>query len=199
MIPLDLSEISSGGEVDTLLTKTELRAAMIAARNEIAAEARLLHDAKIADAVLDQLADYPIRTLAVFWPIRGEPDLGPAYAELAAHGVRLALPVVITAGAALGFAAWTPGDRMNKDAMGVPIPVMRPGLSPDALLIPCVGFNAGRVRLGYGGGFYDRTLSSKPRPLAIGVAYSCTQAKFKAEPHDIPLDLIITESSVYKG
>ena len=115
------------------------------------------------------------------------------YADLAQEGVKLALPVVMGKGAPLGFAGWTPGDALVCDAHGVPTPVKKNLIRPEALLIPCVGFNADNIRLGYGGGFYDRTLAVKPRPLAIGVAYASARTSFNADPHDIALDIVITE------
>ena len=132
--------------------------------------------------------------------MREEPDLRDVYAELAAQGVQLALPLVVARDAPLQFAAWTPGEPLEVDAMGVSIPAQisaqgRIMLNPEALLIPCVGFNAARVRLGYGGGYYDRTLAVAPRPLAIGIAYANGLASFDAAPHDAALDLIITEAS----
>jgi 5,10-methenyltetrahydrofolate synthetase len=108
--------------------------------------------------------------------------------------VRLGLPVVMAQDAPLHFAAWSPGEPMVKDAMSVSIPASTDNaLHPEALLIPCVGFNANNVRLGYGGGFYDRTLAATPRPFTFGIAYSCAQAQFDGAPHDVPLDRIVTE------
>jgi len=133
-------------------------------------------------------------TLGVYWPLAGEPDLRPAYAELAEAGVRLALPVVLARDAALGFAEWVPGEPTVTDSLGVAIPaelrmVERPGL----LLVPCLGFDARGYRLGYGGGFYDRTLADEPRPKTLGIAYACQQAQFEIGEYDIPLDEIVTE------
>lgn len=135
-------------------------------------------------------------TLGVYWPIRGEPDLRQTYDELTRLGVRLALPLVDGRDAPLRFVAWKPGDVLVKDAYGVPAPQQADRqVHPDALLVPCVGFNAGKVRLGYGGGFYDRTLAVAPRPLAIGIAYASSLAAFDGEPHDIALDEVITEDT----
>ncbi|MFI4940954.1 MAG: 5-formyltetrahydrofolate cyclo-ligase, partial [Burkholderiales bacterium] len=118
--------------------------------------------------------------------------------ELAKRGVQLALPVVVNADAPLLFAKWTPGDALAPDARGLPMKVPMPApphvmVHPEALLIPCVGFNRQRIRLGYGGGLYDRTLAAVPRPLAIGIAYSSALETFSAAPHDIALDAMVTE------
>ena len=133
-------------------------------------------------------------TLGVYWPLRAEADLSRAYAELAHAGVRLALPVVLARDAALGFADWQPGEAMVKDAMGVAVPAhLRMVALPPALLVPCLGFNQQRFRLGYGGGYYDRTLAPTPRPFTLGIAYACQAAQFANAPHDVALDRIITE------
>lgn len=174
--------------------KSDLRQVLLAARRAIEPAQRRAWDAAIGDNVLHWWNVHRTPTLGVYWPIRGEPDLSPVYAVLVERGVRLALPVVVGHAAPLHFAAWSPGDPMQKDAFGVATPAARsPAVQPDAILIPCVGFNAGRMRLGYGGGFYDRTLALAPRPAAIGIAYSNASAEFGSEAHDIALDLIITE------
>ena len=132
--------------------------------------------------------------LAVYWPLSGEPDLAETYALLAREGALLALPVVVRRHAALAFAAWTPGEPMVLDPMGVAVPAdLRTVARPPALLVPCLGFNESGYRLGYGGGFYDRTLEAPPRPYTLGIAYACQQTLFDANNHDIPLDTVITE------
>lgn len=174
--------------------KSVLRRALLADRQAIDSEVRRQWDASIGAQVKALLAAHPFRALGVYWPIRGEPDLRETFGELAARGIRLALPVVIDHDMPLGFAAWTPGDALVKDAMGVSVPTVQQHIEPDALLIPCVGFNSANMRLGYGGGFYDRTLALDPRPYAIGVAYGCGAAEFDGDPHDVALDVVITES-----
>ena len=176
--------------------KADLRRTLLAARSAIAADARLQYDAAIGAQVLAWWRTRPVQTLGIFWPMRGEPDLRKPYAELAAQGVQLALPLVVERDAPLQFAAWAPGDALVPDALGASIPAQTGVmLHPEALLIPCVGFNAERIRLGYGGGYYDRTLAVTPRPLAIGIAYANALATFEAAAHDVALDLIITEVS----
>jgi 5,10-methenyltetrahydrofolate synthetase len=110
--------------------------------------------------------------------------------------VRLALPVVVDKDAPLRFVNWTPGDAMLKDGFGVAIPASGEVVSPQALLIPCVGFNRQRLRLGYGGGFYDRTLAVDPRPTTVGIGYACGLVDFDGAAHDIALDMIFTETGI---
>lgn len=145
------------------------------------------------------LTAYPVKTLGVYWPIRGEPDLRSVYAELILRGMQLALPVAVGNGVPLEFAAWKPGDEMGEDNFGISVPAVRNPMRPEAVLVPCVGFNSRRVRLGYGGGFYDRTLALTPRPVAIGIAYACTLTAFDGAPHDIALDTILTDASAIAG
>jgi 5,10-methenyltetrahydrofolate synthetase len=175
--------------------KNTLRRVLLANRQAISAEVRGEWDEAIGERVLAHLAAHPAATLGVYWPIRGEPDLRKTYAELAARGMRLALPFIAAPDLPLRFAEWMPGDPLVKDALGVSIPATVIDIQPDALLIPCVGFNAGNIRLGYGGGFYDRTLAVTPRPLAIGIAYAFGLADFEGAAHDIALDCVITEQS----
>lgn len=176
--------------------KQDLRKQLLARRRAISAEERAQHDAALNNRVLAWWDRHPVASMGVYWPIRGEPDLQAAYRELARRGVQLALPVVINSSAPLQFVKWAPGDVLVVGAMQVPVPAPpHKPIRPEALLIPCAGFNPQRMRLGYGGGFYDRTLAVTPRPMAIGIAYHCLSAAFVADPHDIALDAIITEDA----
>lgn len=174
--------------------KTALRKHMLAARRALNADARALWDRALCGQVLAWQQKNKVQTLGVYWPLRDEPDLHPAYAELARRGVRLLLPVVVQKDAALEFAEWAIGEAMVKDAMGVAVPAgLRMAPYPPALLVPCLGYNRHGYRLGYGGGFYDRTLARTPRPATVGIAYSCLAADFPDDTHDIALDVVLTE------
>ena len=181
------------------IDKASLRKALMRARAAVDPHKKALWDAAIGAALMTwwrALGAGAPASIGVYWPLRGEPDLSVAYAELADSGVRLALPVVLERDAALGFAHWTPGEAMLPDCVGVAVPAaLRIVERPPALLIPCLGFNAQRYRLGYGGGYYDRTLEMMPRPLTVGVAYACQQAAFASAAHDVPLDVVITETA----
>jgi 5-formyltetrahydrofolate cyclo-ligase len=176
--------------------KAVLRSALLATRRAIDPAMRRAWDDAICTRVLNWWRAAGAPALGVYWPLRGEPELHAAYAVLAQEGAALALPVVLQADAPLAFAAWTPGEAMVRDAMGVAVPaVLRLVARPPALLVPCLGFNAAGYRLGYGGGYYDRTLAAVPRPFTVGIAYSCLAAQFASAPHDVALDLIVTELS----
>jgi 5,10-methenyltetrahydrofolate synthetase len=132
------------------------------------------------------------------WPINKEPDLRPVLETwLAAGNAAFAalLPVVVEAGAALAFRSWRPGVTMTPDRYGIPTPATGDFLQPQALLIPLTAFDAAGFRLGYGGGYFDRTLAElRPRPLAIGVGFElCRVDSIHPEAHDERLDAIVTE------
>ncbi|MCG2584772.1 5-formyltetrahydrofolate cyclo-ligase [Massilia sp. TS11] len=174
--------------------KAALRARLLAARRAVAAAHKAEWDQRIGAQLQQWCAARGLRELAVFWPLRGEPDLSAAYTALAEAGLRLLLPVVIARDSALAFSDWTPGEAMLRDPMGVAVPaVLRLRARPAAIVVPCLGFNAAGYRVGYGGGYYDRTLAAAPRPASVGVAYRCQQVDFRPDPHDIALDQILTE------
>jgi 5-formyltetrahydrofolate cyclo-ligase len=159
-------------------------AAQAAASGQIAVHLQTWLDRQVPNA----------RTVALYSPHRGEPDLWP-WAR--SRDLAFALPVVAGKGQPLQFAAWQPGDATTRDAYGILIPAHVTAVQPDALIIPCLGFTQSRLRLGYGGGYYDRTLRAlHPRPAAVGVAFAWQQCSFQAAAHDVALDAIITENGV---
>lgn len=182
-------------EENSAAQKSALRRELLANRQAIDAEVRRGRDAVISRRVIAWCRQHQPACLGIFIPIRGEPDLMEAYKEVHAAGTRLALPVVMAPESPLAFVSWAPGEPLSKDAFGVPVPVSGELLQPDALLIPCVGFDDRRFRLGYGGGFYDRTLALSPRPVAIGIAYACMKTVFEPSPYDVPMDTIITDGA----
>ncbi|WP_347309717.1 5-formyltetrahydrofolate cyclo-ligase [Defluviimonas sp. SAOS-178_SWC] len=137
------------------------------------------------------------RVFSAYWPIKGEPDLRPLMAELDAAGVTVALPIVETKAAPLTFRRWTPGTKMVRGDWNIPVPPPdAPEVTPEIALAPLVGWTAEGYRLGYGGGYFDRTLAAlKPRPFVIGIGFDSARLQtIFPQPHDIPLDLILTEA-----
>lgn len=135
-----------------------------------------------------------------YWPIKGEFDPLPAlyrWSEVDANR-RIGLPVIDRHSKQLHFHVWYPGCPMEDDAYGIPKPKDTAQFEPQLLLVPCVGYGPNGFRLGYGGGFYDRTLAAlKPRPYAVGVGYAHGFIPWlKPEPHDVPLDAILNEEGV---
>ena len=139
-------------------------------------------------------------TIGAYWPIKGEFDALPAlYRWSEAHADRrIGLPVIDRETKQLRFHVWYPGCPMEEDAFGIPKPKDTESFQPQLLLVPCVGYGPGGLRLGYGGGFYDRTLAAlTPRPFTIGVGYSHGWVPWlEGEPHDVPLDAILTEEGL---
>lgn len=140
------------------------------------------------------------RTIGAYWPIKGEFDALPAlyrWSE-ADPARRIGLPVIDRETRQMAFHVWYPGCPMEEDAYGIPKPKGTEVFQPELLLVPCVGFGPGGVRLGYGGGFYDRTLASlQPRPATCGLAYAHGFVPWlEAEAHDVPLDAVLTEDGV---
>ncbi|MFT3962293.1 5-formyltetrahydrofolate cyclo-ligase [Propionivibrio sp.] len=150
------------------------------------------------------LADFPqLAALRVgfCWPVHNEPDMRPALAAWRAAGhpaFAALLPVVVDAGIALAFRAWRPGAALAADRYGIPAPAAGEFVQPQALLIPLAAFDAAGFRLGYGGGYFDRTLAeARPRPLAIGVGFELSRVdSIHPEPHDERLDAVVTEAGV---
>lgn len=169
------------------------RARLIALRQAMPVAERHEADARV---VADLAGDCG-EVVAIYWPFRGEPDLRGWAATMREKGARIVLPVVLAKGQPLEFRLWSPGTKLERGVWDIPIPVEgAPVLTPDLVIAPVVGADAKRFRLGYGGGFYDRTLaalrSAGHRPWAIGVGYA-----FQALPtifpqwHDIALDRMV--------
>jgi 5-formyltetrahydrofolate cyclo-ligase len=137
-------------------------------------------------------------TLGFYWPIRGELDLRAVIQRHLAGGGAAALPVVVAKNEPVEFWRWELGSAMQRGFWNIPVPHERRCVVPDALLIPLVGYDSAGYRLGYGGGFYDRTLASlAPRPYCIGVGYDDAALEtIHPQPHDIPMDIIVTERRV---
>lgn len=175
-------------------SKAELRQQLIAARRALAPDVKAEADARIIAKLLSWLQTNHIRVLGAYLAIAGEPDMSSLYGVLPAHGIKVAMPVVLAREQPLVFVEWRPGDALAKDASGTLAPIMRDlYLQPDAVLAPCIGYTDQNLRLGFGGGYFDRTLAQDPRPRAVGIAYAFAKVSFEAEAHDIPLDIILTD------
>ena len=144
-----------------------------------------------------ELSRYP--TLGVYSPMRGEIDISNLAAGHVARGGCLGLPVVVEKSAPVEFWRWWPGMPMSRGIWNIPIPAVRERVEPDALIVPLVGFDGALFRLGYGGGYYDRTLAQLTRrPFCIGFGYQSGMVPtIFPQAHDIPMDVIITDKRVY--
>ncbi|GMV48395.1 MAG: 5-formyltetrahydrofolate cyclo-ligase [Pseudomonadota bacterium] len=140
------------------------------------------------------------RSIGAYWPIKGEFDALPALYRWSEADPRrrIGLPVSDRQTKQLRFHIWYPGCEMEDDAYGIPKPKGTEAFHPELLLVPCVGYGPHGLRLGYGGGFYDRTLAALvPRPATVGVAYAHGFVPWlEAEAHDVPLDAILTDEGL---
>ena len=173
------------------MTKTDLRARALAAR-ALGGDA-----AALGENLTRALAGQAGRVLAGYWPMRGEPDPRPA---MLAHEGPLCLPVVTSHAVPLLFRRWQGGDLVPGPFGTSHPPDSRPEVVPDVLIVPLVGFDRRLNRLGYGGGYYDRTLQGLRRMLpvlAIGLAWAVQELDaIPAEPTDQPLDWLVTDRGV---
>ena len=204
MHELDAAHFGSFGvddpqqRADVMRWRRAERQRLIEARRAIEAAERRRFAEQIAAGLDQVVGDVCGRTVSVYWPFRGEPDLRPWMERVPARGGRCALPVVVAREAPLVFRAWQPGARLDRGVWNIPIPADGEEVTPEIVIAPVVGFDRACYRLGYGGGFFDRTLAALPGPpLVIGVGYS--QAAIPTiypQPHDIPMHLIITERGI---
>jgi 5,10-methenyltetrahydrofolate synthetase len=173
-----------------------LRAKLLAARMELAD--REPRSRVLCDRLLRWLRTMPLQRLAFYWPTRGEPDVTAAITTWLAENPARSAGLPIIAGQVLEFAPWHPRMPMKAGDFGIQVPDTASRMKPQLLVIPCVGIDAQRFRLGYGAGFYDRTLAGlSVRPSTVGIAFDCGRVPtINPQPHDIQLDLGITESGV---
>ncbi|MEP7243738.1 MAG: 5-formyltetrahydrofolate cyclo-ligase [Gammaproteobacteria bacterium] len=139
-------------------------------------------------------------TIGIYWPIRGEFDVRDIARKHLDAGCVVGLPVIVERSAPVEFWKWRPGIRMQTGIWDIPIPAEREVVSPDLLIIPLVGFDTKGYRLGYGGGYYDRTIAAAARrPFRVGLGYtSSSLATIYPQPHDIPMNLIVTDKVVQR-
>ena len=183
-------------EEESKVQRRALRARLLAARAQLTPEDRACREAALAERVAAWLATQPLQRLAFYWPIRNEPDLRETVATWLAADARRRAALPVTEDDVLTFAPWTPQTAMAPGRFDIPEPATTERIAPQLLLIPCVGFDAERFRLGYGGGFYDRTLARlNHRPVTCGVAFDVARVdSIGPRPHDVQLDAVLTDA-----
>lgn len=175
------------------------RAALMAARQALDAAAHRAASRAILERLEPDFAGLVSRLVGIYWPIRRELDPLPFVRRLIDAGGAAALPMVVGKGQPLEFRRWSPGTKMAVGVYDIPYPAEGPAVAPDVLLVPLLGFDAAGYRLGYGAGYYDRTIASfAARPRLIGVGFELGRlATIYPQPHDIPMDVVITERGVF--
>jgi 5-formyltetrahydrofolate cyclo-ligase len=171
------------------------RQRLLEMRGALGHETRAAAAARIIPQVHAAIRDHGAKAASLYWPIKSELDLRPLAELLARDGIVTALPVITEKGTPLAFWQWSPGEPLERGFWNIPVPRQCQPIRPDAVLAPTVGFDDAGYRLGYGGGYFDRTLAQPDRPpLAIGIGLAQTRlATIFPQPHDIAMDLIITE------
>ncbi len=185
--------------------RRETRKRLSAQRRALPIEERRQATRRIAQNIRARFNVLARICTAWYWPIQGEPDLRYLARYYRALGAVAALPVVVHRDSPVEFWLWHPKVGLTTGFGNIPIPAERVPLRPSALIVPLLGFDEAGYRLGYGSGYYDRTLSAvRPLPLTIGVGYESSRLDtIHPLPHDVPMDAIVTEKEVrwlrYRG
>jgi 5,10-methenyltetrahydrofolate synthetase len=185
--------------MDVTAWRKERRAELIARRKALPPEEQRRSDELIAELLVRGFPMIERLTLGFYWPFNGEVDPRVAAYRFRARGARTALPVVVAKNAPLEFREWSPGVATVPGVFGLPVP-QTPAVVPEVVLMPPVGFDERGFRLGYGGGYFDRTLAHlTPHPLKIGLARAASRMQtIHPQPHDIPMDFVITEEGIHE-
>jgi 5-formyltetrahydrofolate cyclo-ligase len=170
------------------------RQRLIAERLAMNSDARRRYAEQIATSLEEVIGEVQNLIVSAYWPFRGEPVRG-FMAGVSNRGGRCALPVVVERGKPLVFRPWSPGEPLSRGVWNIPVPVTTEEVVPDIVIAPIVGFDRACYRLGYGGGFFDRTFATmKNSPRKLGVGYR-QQALLTINPqlNDIPMEMVIRE------
>lgn len=182
--------------------RRERRQALLEQRMGLAAEVRArwqsAMDRRFAEG-FPQLLQAGAR-VALYWPHRGEYDPRELAARLRSRGTQVLLPVIVAPAAPMVFREWQDDAALHPGPHGIAQPAAGPAVLPTVIVAPAVGFDAAGYRLGYGGGYFDRTLATlEPRPLLIGCAHEFARLDtLHPQAHDIPLDYVVTEAGLYR-
>jgi 5,10-methenyltetrahydrofolate synthetase len=175
-----------------------MRAVLIEARRVRDPALRREEDARIAACLETLIGPVAGRVISLYWPFRGEPDLRAWAGDLVARGALVALPVVVERARPLAFRAWVPGAPLVPGIWNIPVPAEDRRVTPEVVIAPVVGFDPACFRLGYGGGYFDRTLAVLPVAWrAFGVGPDLARlATIHPQPHDVALHAVVTPSGV---
>jgi 5-formyltetrahydrofolate cyclo-ligase len=169
--------------------RTLTRRTLIARRRELPRRDKLRCAAAIMTALDELTSKLADQRVGFYWPLNGEVDLMPFIRRTVSRMREAALPVVVGKGQPLEFWRWSARTKLcDRGLWNIPSPIERIVVNPDVLLVPLVGFDDAGYRLGYGTGYYDRTLAAAPGPLTIGIGYEMANLRsIYPQPHDIPM------------
>lgn len=192
---LELQAIGSSDWNDVRQFRRAEREKLLAARSTMTAGERAEKSARITAGLTSRIGAIKKQVIGVYWPIRGEPDLRKWMTSVVHAGGTVVLPVVLQKARPLEYRAWTPDCTMERRSWNILVPSHGSSLQPSIVLAPLVGFDDAGYRLGYGGGYFDRTLAAMPRkPQTFGVGYAMSRIPtIYPQPHDVKMDEIITE------
>ncbi|HEY3431227.1 MAG TPA: 5-formyltetrahydrofolate cyclo-ligase [Rhodocyclaceae bacterium] len=185
------------GQSDSV--RDALRRSRLVAREAMTEEEHHLASTLIEEALFQHLANRVPGLLAFCWPIRREFDPLPLLARLCGLGWRACMPVVVAPNAPMAFHEWSPQAAMKPGYYDIPVPVVATPVHPDLVLLPLVAFDSHCYRLGYGGGYFDRTLAAlTPQPITIGIGFELARVdSISPETHDVALDYVVTEAGIF--
>ena len=176
--------------------RREQRTRLLAERQALSTPAHRAASRAISERLAAVLQTPRPAVVGAYWPIRREFNPLPLLQQLIDAGARVALPAIVRKNAPLEFRLWRPGARLAVGVYDIPYPAESEVVTPDTLIIPLVGYDVAGYRLGYGGGYYDRTVPTlSPCPRLIGVAFTGAQLQtIFPQPHDIRMDCIVTDA-----
>lgn len=179
--------------------RRQQRDLLLTRRLEAGGPQRKAWNEQIESVLRPLLPHRPPTVFGLYWPFKGEFAIRPLMRELHDRGDCPALPHVAEPKQPLEFRRWHPDAEMVRGVYDIPVPSGTPAVTPEVLIVPLVGFDRAGYRLGYGGGYYDRTIASLPRrPLLIGVGYELSRLDtIYPQAHDIAMDHVVTESGVH--
>ena len=192
-------QVDEQQRIDVARWRKAERERLITARLALSPQAKKEFSERIAAILEEAVGNVAGLTIGAYWPVDDEPDLRDFMVRIAARGARCALPVGDEHEGTLRFHSWAPGQSIENGPWNIPIPVGGDEVMPDIVICPVVGFDSQCYRLGYGRGSFDRTLAAarrKPRVFGVGYAQAAI-ATIYPQPHDIPMDAIVTEAGVF--
>lgn len=200
MPPITAEDPAGSGSAD----RRVLRKVLLERRLALPAAEWEWRSNRVRTHLQDGFPQFAAMRVGFCWPLNKEVDLLPLIEKWAGEGkagFSALLPVVIDEDRALRFRAWGSDTAMVNDRYGIPTPASGSFVIPEALLVPVNGFDAAGYRLGYGGGYFDRTLALlSPRPLVVGVGFELARLdSICPQPHDQALDLMVTEDGIFRS